>query len=200
MKNQENLEGIISRLKEQGIKAGEKEKQQLIDAANEQAEKIMAEATAKSHEIVEKARNEAAQMEKNARAAIAQAARDLVEATKIAVTRHLQDVFGDQCKSLMNQEEYLKELLKVVLELLPGDKTVSVSPELAEKMQSFIAGSALKAGIEVKPLERSEAKIVVSCTDNEGIQFVVTAADIENGLFSLLNKELVERITNSRES
>ena len=35
--NKENLEGIVSKLKEQGINAGEEEKQRIIDAAKAEA-------------------------------------------------------------------------------------------------------------------------------------------------------------------
>jgi V/A-type H+/Na+-transporting ATPase subunit E len=199
MKNQENLEGIVSKLKEQGVYAGETEKKRLIDAANRKVEKMLADAEAKSKKIIEKAEADAAQIEKNSRAAISQAARDMVEATKIAITNHLKKVFGNQCESIINQEEYLKALLKAVLETIQGDKTVEVSPEQVEKMQSFIASSALKEGIEIKPLAKSEAKISVSCKDNEGIQFVITSKDIEDGLFSLLNQDLLERISSNKE-
>jgi V/A-type H+/Na+-transporting ATPase subunit E len=199
MKNQENLEAIVSKLKEQGIKAGEIEKERLIESANLKAEKIISEAEAKSKKIIEKAGTDAAQIEKNSKAAISQAARDMVEATKIAITKHLKNVFGKQCESLINEEEYLKDLLKAVLGTIEGNKTVEVSPAQVEKMQSFITNSALKDEIVVKPLANSEAKISVACKDNEGIQFVITSKDIEDGLFSLLNKELVERINSNME-
>lgn len=199
MKNQENLEGIVSKLKEQGIKAGETEKKRLIDSANQKAEKMLAEAEAKSNEIIKKAKTEAAQIEKNSKAAISQAARDMIEATKIAITKHLKKIFGKQCESIITQEEYLKALLKVVIETIPGNKTVQVPPQLAQKMQTFIVNTALKEEIEIKPLEKNEAKISVSCNDNEEIQFVITSKDIQQGLFALLNKDLVERINNSKE-
>lgn len=199
MKNQENLEGIVSRLKEHGIKAGEKEKNRLIELANEKVEKMLADAKDESNKIIEKAKSDATQIEKNSRAAISQAARDVVEATKIAITNHLKNVFGTQCESLINQEEYLKQLLIVVLESIQGDKTVEVSPEQVKQMQSFIASSALKDGIEVKPLAKSETKISVKNNENEGIQLVLTSKDIEDGLFSLLNKDLIDRINNSKE-
>lgn len=199
MKNQENLEGIVSRLKQQGIEAGETEKQQIIASANEQAKKMLADAEQQSKQMIEKARAEAAQIEKNSQAAIAQASRDVIEATKIALTNHLKHVFGEQCKTLMTQEEYLQALLKAVLDTVQGNKTVEVSPEQVEKMQSFVASSALKEGIEVKPLAQSDAKISVTCEDDKGIQFVITAKDIEEGLFSLLNQDLVKRINNTKE-
>lgn len=199
MKNQENLEGIVSKLKEQGIYAGETEKKRLIDSANRKVEKMLADAEAKSKIIIEKAEAGAAQTEKNSKAAISQASRDMVEATKIAITNHLKNVFGNQCESIITQEEYLKALLNVVLETIQGEKTVEVSPEQVQKMQSFIASSALKNGIEVKPLAKSEAKISVTCKENEDIQFVITSKDIEDGLFSLLNQDLVERIRSNKE-
>jgi V/A-type H+-transporting ATPase subunit E len=199
MKNQENLEGIILKLKEQGIQAGETEKSTILEAANEKANKIIADANAKSKEIIDKANVEAAQIEKNSKAAISQAARDFTEGTKIAIIKHLQSTFEKQCETLLNQEEYLKELLKIVVEMIPGNKTVMVSPELVQKMESFIVKTAFAKDTEIKPLDKSEAKISVTCTNNKEIQFVLTSKDIQDGLFSLLNKELVERISNSRE-
>jgi V/A-type H+-transporting ATPase subunit E len=200
MKNQENLEGIVSKLKEQGIKAGETEKNRLIEAANEKAEKMLAEAEAHAKKLVAKAEAEAAQIEKNSNAAISQAARDMVEATKIAITKHLKEVFGTQCENIITQDEYLKELLKLVLVKIEGNKTVEVPATQLKKMQTFIAGTALKNGVEVKPLSKSEAKISITCNDNEGIQYVITSKDIEDGLFSLLNHDLLELINNNRES
>lgn len=200
MKNQENLEGIVSRLKEQGINAGEAEKNRLIETANEKVEKMLAEAESQARKIVAKAEAEAAQIEKNSNAAIAQAARDMVEATKIAITKNLKEVFGNQCESLITQDEYLKELLKVVLVQIEGNKTVEVPAALLKNMQTFIAGSALKNSVKVKPLAKSEAKISITCNDNEGIQYVITSKDIEDGLFSLLNHDLIELINNNKES
>jgi V/A-type H+/Na+-transporting ATPase subunit E len=199
MKNQEKLDGIVSKIKEHGIKAGEAEKKRLLDDAKEKTEKMIAEAEAKSKEIIERAKNTAAQIEKNSNSAISQAARDMVEATKIGITKHLKKVFGSQCENLISQEEYLKELLMVVLETIQGNKTVEVPLAQAQKMQSFLASTALKEGIEVKPLVKSDARISVTCDDNKGIQFVITSKDIEEGLFALLNKDLVERINNYKE-
>jgi len=200
MKNQENLEGIVSKLKEQGIKAGETEKNRLIDAANEKAEKMLADAESKAKQLIANAESEAAQIEKNSKAAIAQAARDMVEATKIAVSNQLKSAFGTHCETLITKDEYLKELLKVVLVKIEGNKTVEVPAELLKQMQTYIAGSTLKNTVEVKPLPKSEAKISISCNESEGIQYVITAKDIEEGLFSLLNQDLLDLINNNREN
>ncbi|MCK3684528.1 hypothetical protein [Maribellus sp. YY47] len=197
--NRENLEGIVSKLKEQGINAGEQEKQRIIESAKQEAEKLIAEAKATSKSIVEEAEAKAAQTEKNAQKAIAQASRDMVEATKISLLNHLKKVFGKECKTLFRQEEYLKELLKVVIESISGKKSIKVPPELQKEMEAFLIQEALQEEVTLQPLSASKAKIKVKSTDKDGISFVVSSKEIETGLFSLLNKDLVDRITKNRE-
>jgi V/A-type H+-transporting ATPase subunit E len=197
--NRENLEGIVSKLKEQGVNAGEAEKQRIIENAKQEAEKLIAEAKATSKKIVEEAETKASQAEKNAEKAIAQASRDMVEATKITILNHLKKVFGKECKTLFRQEEYLKELLKVVIDSISGKKSIKVPPELLNKMEAFILKESLQEEVTLKPLSASKAKIKIKSTDKEGISFVVSSKEIEAGLFSLLNKDLVERITKNQE-
>ncbi|MCL3782199.1 hypothetical protein EMN47_17560 [Prolixibacteraceae bacterium JC049] len=197
--NKENLEGIVARLKEQGINAGEEEKQKIVDNAKAQAEKIIAEAEARGKAIKEEAELKAAQLEQNAQNAIAQASRDMVEATKISVLKYLKSVFGEKCDALFTQEQYLQELLKAVLASIAGDKTAKVTPELEKAMEAFLIKEGLKEEVTLKPLSASKTKIKVKSTDNEGISFVLSSKDVEAGLFSLLNKELVQRITKAQE-
>lgn len=197
--NKENLEGIVSKLKEQGINAGEEEKQRIIDNAKVQAEQLIAEAKAKSEAIVVEAETKASQMEQNAQTAIAQASRDMVEATKIALLNYLKSVFGEECRSLFTEERYLKELLKAVLESISGNKSVKVSPEMLKDMEAFLLTESLKDEVSLKPLSSSKAKIKIKSDDKEGISYVLSRKDVEAGLFSLLNKDLVDRIKKGQE-
>jgi V/A-type H+-transporting ATPase subunit E len=196
--NKENLEGIVSKLKKQGVDAGEEEKQRIIENAKAQAEQIISEAKAKSKTIVVEAEVKAAQAQKNSQTAIAQASRDMVEATKIAVLKYLKSVFGRECKTLFTQEEYLRELLRAVLASVSGNKSVKVAPEMLKDMEAFILAEALKEEVTLIPLSSSKTKIKVKCTDKVGVDFVLSSKDIETGLFALLNKDLVERITLAR--
>ncbi|WP_372773779.1 hypothetical protein [Mangrovibacterium sp.] len=198
--NKENLEGIIAKLREQGINAGETEKQRLVSDAQKKADDIIAEAERKKNQILEEARLGAAQLEKNANIAITQAARDMVEATKIAMIDNLKSIFGTQCESLFTQKQYLEELTKAVLSSVSGNKTVHISPELQKHMEAFLLKQALSEQIELKPLASSQAKIEVKSTENKGVQFVLSAKDVEDGLFSLINKDLIRRITENKEA
>ena len=190
-----NLEGLVSKLKEQGIDAGNEEKRRIIASAREEAAKIKADAEKQSREIVEEAKRKSEQMLGNAQTSIAQASRDMVEATRMTILKYMKSVFKMQTGALFTQEQYSKELLKVLMEAIPGDKTVSVSDEVLRGMEAFIRKEALKEAVVLKPLGDNSTKIVIESGDNDDVQFVLSAEDVEKGLFSMLNKDLVERIT-----
>lgn len=193
--NKENLEGIVSKLKEQGINAGEAEKQRIIEAAKKQAEAIVSDAEAQKVTIIDEANAKAEQAEKNAQMALKQASRDMIEATKVSVLKYMESIFGGLSESLFTQEQYLQELVKAVVASIEGGKTVSVPAETLKGMESFISKAGLKDEVELKPLSNSEAKIVVQSKENSGVQFVLSDSDIQQAMFALLNKDLVERIT-----
>ncbi|HKK63974.1 MAG TPA: hypothetical protein VJ951_15520 [Bacteroidales bacterium] len=196
----ENLEGVVTKLKEQGVQAGESEKKKIIENAQKEADKIIEDANTQSKSIIDNAKSQASQLEKNANAAISQAARDIIEATKTGMIDHLKSAFGKESESLFTKDEYLKVLLEKVLEQISGNKTVQVPTDLADKMENYLVNTAFDKEVVIKPLAGNEAKIVVSSEENAGIQFMVTAEDVREGLFSLLNTELVERITSNKEA
>ncbi|MCU4176080.1 hypothetical protein [Carboxylicivirga sp. N1Y90] len=197
--NKENLEKIVSKLKEQGIDAGEAEKQRIIEEAKKQAEAIVSEAEAQKRTIIEEANSKAEQAENNAQTALKQASRDMVEATKVAVLKYMESIFGGLSKSLFTQDQYLQELSKAVIASVEGQKTVSIPAETLKAMEAFIAQAGLKEQVELKPLANSEAKIIIQSKENSGVQFVLSDSDIQQAMFTLLNKDLVERITQNQE-
>ncbi len=197
--NKENLEGIVSKLKEQGVNAGEAEKQKIIANAKAEAEKILADANARSEKIINEAKVKAEQNEKNAQTAIAQASRDMVEATKITVLKYLKSVFGKECQTLFTDANYLQELLKAVIESISGNKSIKVAPEVLKDMEAYLLKAGLKEEVTLVPLSQSKAKIKVKSEGKDGVSFVLSAEDVEDALFVLLNKDLVSRIKKARE-
>lgn len=197
MNNKENLEGIVSRIKQQGINVGEQEKVKIIDTARNQAKQIVSEAEKQAEKIIEQAETHAAQIEKNTQSSLTQASRDMVEATRNAILRYIKSVFGEQCESLFTQKEYLEKLLESVLETISGKKTVEIPAESLEDMEAFIMKAGKSESVELKPLASNDMKIVVRSSENTGLEFVLSPEAVEEGLFSLLNKDLVKRITNN---
>ena len=198
--NKENLEGIVAKLKQQGINAGEEEKHKIISDAKKQSEILLLEAETLRKSILEEAQIKAEQMQKNAQTAIAQASRDMVEATKITILNHLKQVFGKQCAELFTQEQYLQELLKVVIMASSGKQEISIPAEMMVKMEAYLQTQAFGNDVVLTPLQNADAKIVAKTDGNNGVQFVLSSEDVETALFSLLNKDLVEQITKSKEA
>lgn len=197
--NKENLEGLVSKLKQSGINAGKKEQQRIIESARQEAAEIISNAEKQSKEIIAEADKKASQLETNAQTSIAQASRDMIEATKTAVLHYLKAVFKSQSESLFTQHEYASELLKAVLEVIPGDKTATVPDGVLKKMEAFLIKQALAERVVLKPLGETGVQIIVESDNSGDVQFVLNPQDIEDGLFSLLNKELVERIIKGQE-
>lgn len=199
MNNIENLEGIVLKLKEQGIEAGESEKKQIIENAKQQADDLISIAKLESDNILRKAKNDAALLQQNTQAALQQASRDMVEATKISVLEHLKQIFGKQCNNLFTQEQYMQEILNAAVKSIPGDKEVAVPAQVAQSMEDYLIDQSLQEEIKLKPLQKSESKIEIHPQKEKGMQYVVSSQDIENGLFSLLNKDLVELLSHNGE-
>lgn len=195
MNNIENLEGIVLKLKEQGIEAGESEKKQIIENAKQQADDLISIAKLESDNILRKAKNDAALLQQNTQAALKQASRDMVEATKVSVLEHLKQIFGKQCNNLFTQEQYMQEILNAAVKSIPGDKEVAVPAQVAQSMEDYLIDQSLQEEIKLKPLQKSESKIEIHPQKEKGMQYVVSSQDIENGLFSLLNKDLVELLS-----
>ncbi|WP_282126568.1 hypothetical protein [Marinifilum flexuosum] len=199
MNNIENLEGIVLKLKEQGIEAGESEKKQIIENAKQQADDLISIAKLESDNILRKAKNDAALLQQNTQAALKQASRDMIEATKVSVLEHLKQIFGKQCNNLFTQEQYMQEILNAAVKSIPGDKEVAVPAQVAQSMEDYLIDQSLQEEIKLKPLQKSESKIEIHPQKEKGMQYVVSSQDIENGLFSLLNKDLVELLSHNGE-
>ncbi|PXY02236.1 hypothetical protein DF185_06205 [Marinifilum breve] len=197
--NIENLEGIVLKLKEQGVEAGESEKKQIIENAKQQADDLISIAKLERDNILRKAQNDAALLEQNTQAALKQASRDMVEATKVSVLEHLKEIFGKQCDNLFTQEQYIQEILNAAVKSIPGDKEVAVPAQVAQNMENYLIDQSLQEEIKLKPLQTSETKIEIHPKKEKGMQYVVSSQDIENGLFSLLNKDLVELLRQNGE-
>jgi hypothetical protein len=199
MNNIENLEGIVLKLKKQGIEAGESEKKQIIESAKQQANDLISIAKLESDNILRKAKNDAALLQQNTQAALKQASRDMVEATKVSVLEHLKQIFGKQCDNLFTQEQYMQEILNAAVKSIPGDKEVAVPAQVAQSMENYLIDQSLQEEIKLKPLKTSESKIEIHPKKEKGMQYVVSSQDLENGLFSLLNKDLVELLRHNGE-
>lgn len=113
-KQSSGVQGLIERLRQEGIADGQNRANELVKEAGERASRIVATAEQEAEAIRAKAKAEAEQYRKNAEDSMAIAARDTVLELKNSLTsrfsRRVTEMVGDTLKD----EEFLR---KVILEI-----------------------------------------------------------------------------------
>ncbi len=97
----EDLQGLLDRIQNDGIKKAEMERDSILADAKAQAEKIVADAKAQAEKIVADAKTQAQDDEKRAAKNIRQAARDTLNTFKADLLARLQRVTKDMAGQAM---------------------------------------------------------------------------------------------------
>jgi V/A-type H+-transporting ATPase subunit E len=110
----EELQSLLERINEDGVKKAEEEKAKIISEAEKKAEQIIKEAEARAEELMKKASEEAEQNEKRAASAIRQAARDITLALKEELQNRLRAVVKESVGKAMTPELMGKIILEAI--------------------------------------------------------------------------------------
>ncbi|OGV32055.1 MAG: hypothetical protein A2020_14115 [Lentisphaerae bacterium GWF2_45_14] len=143
----EDIQGLLQRIHDEGLKKADTEKEKIISDANIQADSILKKAREEADSIVKKAAEEAAGSEARAKAAIKQAARDIILSLKEDLMARLNKVVKGSIDEAMTAEF----MGKILLEMLKNykDKNQGTEPELdillnpkdLEKMEAALKSS-----------------------------------------------------------
>ncbi len=188
------VQELITRLKGDGVKAGQDEAQRMIKEAQEKAVNVISQARAEAEELLESTRAEI-EVEKNAaNESLKLAIRD----TELMLESKLKGRFAEHVKHLVSSELEDKEFLKQLVLKIAGSSCSSIPEEKGldllvarEKLDPLvleISGTVLREGIEIKPSE----------TDNAGIRIRMKGEDVEidlsdNAITEILLKYLLPR-------
>jgi V/A-type H+/Na+-transporting ATPase subunit E len=145
----EELQGLLEKIHDEGIKKADVEKDKIIADAQEQAKKIIADAETKAANLTKGAEKNAAASEKRAAATIKQAARDIVLALNVELLERLNAVVKSSIGEAMTPEF----MEKIIIEMVG-----KFQPETAEAGIDIMLASA-----ELKKLEKL---LSVSLTEN----------------------------------
>jgi len=108
------VQGLIDRLRQDGIAEGKSAADKLVEDAERQAKTIIEEAQEHARETVDAAREEAERYRKNGREALSLAARDTVLELKSALTSQFSRRVSEMVTNTLADQDFLK---KVILEL-----------------------------------------------------------------------------------
>lgn len=188
------VQELITRLKDDGVKAGQDEAQRVIKEAQEKASSLITQARNEAEELLGSTRTKI-EVEKNAaNESLKMAIRD----TKLMLESKLKARFADHVKHLVSMElednGFLKQLVLTVAGIscsgIPEDKEleVLVAKEKLDPLVLEISGTMLRKGIEIKPFE----------TDNAGIRIHMKGEEVEidlsdNAITEILLKYLLPR-------
>ncbi len=188
------VQELITRLKDNGVKAGQDEAQRMIKEAQEKALNIVAQARSEAQELLESTR---AEIEVEKSAAI-ESLKIAIRDTELMLESKLKVHFADHVKHLVSRELEDKELLKQLILKIAGSSCSGITEEKGldllvskEKLDPLvleISGTVLRKGIEIKQSETNKAGIFIRM---KGEDLEIDLSD--NAISEILLKYLLPR-------
>ncbi len=157
------VQELLEKIKRDGVDTAEAEAAKIVADAEAKRAAIIATAEKDAKGIVARAEADAERAEAAGKAALAQASRDLI----LAFSGEMQNVLGSMVRSEVNASfdaDTIKKVLPSILEAWAKDGRDDLSVLLPAKdltaLEAFFKdklGSALKKGMELKPLKDAKA-------------------------------------------
>ncbi len=161
------LQGLLNRLQEEGVKKADQEKDVIIEKAKEEAEIIIKNAKKEAEAIVKNAKKEEGDIQLKAKAAVSQASRDIIIGLQTSLQERLGRLVKQSSQEAMNAEFMQKIILSMVekyanqdapaIEVMVANKdleemTKLLTQSLIEDLKvncEVVAGNDIAAGLKV---------------------------------------------------
>jgi V/A-type H+-transporting ATPase subunit E len=160
------LEGLINKIKKEGIDEAEKASEQILKDAQREAKAIVDEAKKKAEDIKKQAEEEAKKLKTNTESSLRQAARDLVLATK----EQLVNLFNQTLKGNISDQlkpDFIKELIVKFVDKWTDKKKSALEILLSKEDKKKLEDLLLK---EIKAKFKDSIEIKVSKTIDKGFR------------------------------
>ena len=192
-----SLEGLITKIKEEGVAVADKEAQGIVAEAEEKSKSIIADAKKQADTIVTTAKQNAEKLEKQAQEAARQSVRDVILMLKQRVVELLDVVLKRQIKEQL-QPDVLKEIIVKLVEGFKKDKQLDLEIILAQgdkdKLEKLIFDALTKEmskGVTLKVSSNVESGFRIGLKgDNSYYDF--TDESLTEALKVYLNPKLRE--------
>ncbi len=139
------LQGLLDRIKEEGVEKANEEANAIIANAKEDAANIIATAKEDAEKTAKSAEEEANKSEKRAKATIQQAARDVILSLRNELEDRLKKVVADSINDAMTPEKMGEILLEMTKHNTKNaDIEVILAKKDMESMEKLFKGSLVK--------------------------------------------------------
>jgi vacuolar-type H+-ATPase subunit E/Vma4 len=146
----EKLQGLLEKIRTEGLEKAEAEKQKIIDDAKKEAQEITKKAKAEAEEIIKKAKEDAGSLEKRSETAVKQASRDIMLKLKGELQKRLENIVHNLSNESMTPE-FMGELIKNMADAFSkNDSSSDLSLEIltsskdCEKLAELLKGNLAK--------------------------------------------------------
>jgi V/A-type H+-transporting ATPase subunit E len=166
----EDLQGLLQRIHDEGIKKSDAQREQILADAKRQADELVRQARAEHDRLLAEARQESAKLVQAGEDKLRQAARDVVIALELELKQMLTNL-AKQCVAQTMDPAFLGELLLTLAKAYASQhgevRQVEVLVPAAQLTQlegylkTKLAG-VLKGGLRIAPVRGSDAGLQVS--------------------------------------
>ena len=146
----EKLQGLLEKIKTEGLEKAEAEKGKILEDAKNEAKKILDKANSDAEAIVKKAESDAASLEKRSETAVSQASRDIMLKLKVELQKRLENILHQSTDESMTPE-FMGEIIKKMADAFSKDESgenlqleLLVASKDLEKMTALFKGSLAK--------------------------------------------------------
>lgn len=192
------LEELIDKIKNDGVKAAEAEADAIIEKAKAEADKIIADAHAEAERIIANAKSENERMVKSSEDAIRQAGRNLLISFRESVSREVNAILCENVNAVYSSEGFAALLTNVIEDIAkkPDTDDISViltSDTLKSLEETVLAGLKEKmlGGVTLKASDRFDGGFRI-CSDNGGAYYDYSAEAVVNMLSGYLSPKIVK--------
>jgi len=192
----EDLQGLIEKINEEGIRAAESKAKDIENEAGRQAGEILSGAKKEAEGIIAEAEREVARMEKSGEASLKQAGRDLLLSMRKEINTLLDRLLAERISETLTPAAMAKIITSLVKSYKGGEKGIAVSLNKGDlqKMEKGMLGGLkgeLKKGLTLRPSDDIRGGFVISY-DSGKSHYDFTDAALAEYLGSHLKPKLRE--------
>ncbi len=192
----EELQGLLDRIREEGLDRAESEANAVLEEARQKAKAHREQAEAEAQEIVARAKEEAQTFEQRSISAVKQAARDVVLSVSDAVERLFAGMLQKAAADAMSGPEFQTLLRDVILAYSKSDDAPQLDVLLNEKQKQDVVdflltelSGQMKNGLKVEGSRNIVSGFSVVLRD-EGIEHDFTDKTLIDAFLAILRPEL----------
>ncbi|MDD5599849.1 MAG: hypothetical protein PHV82_18040 [Victivallaceae bacterium] len=160
----EKLQGLLEKIKTEGLEKAEAERQKILDSARKEAQEIIAKASREAESTLKKAEENAENLKKRAETAVKQASRDIMLKLKGEIQKRLENLVRNAGAASMTPE-FMGEIIREIAKAFNKNDSASdstlellVSGKDREKLLELLRGS-LAAAFKETPEVFSDSEI-----------------------------------------